>query len=232
MSDTTWIQGNVADAPVTERMTFIRKTYAHLLFAALAFVLLSWAFYRAGIGERILSMIGESQYGWLLVLGGFMVVGWMASAMAATAKTGIAYVGLGLYIVAEALIFSPIILIAHDMYPGVLPQATILTGLGFAALTFYVFSTKKDFSFLGPGLAVVGLLAIGTIVAGAIFGFNLGTWFSVLMILFACGAILYSTSKVLHKYTSTQYVAASLELFAAIALLFWYVLRLLMDLRR
>jgi FtsH-binding integral membrane protein len=36
---------------------------------------------------------------------------------------------------------------------------------------------------------------------------------------------------VLHKYTSTQYVAASLEIFAAVALLFWYVLRLFMGRR-
>lgn len=231
-NDQTWIAGNVAEAPLTERQLFIRKTYTHLLLAAAAFVALSWALYTAGIGRRILEMIGESQYGWLLVLGGFMVVGWMASGLAATAKPGLAYLGLGLYVAAEALIFSPVIFIAHDYFPGILPQAAILTGLGFGALTLYVFTTKKDFSFLGPALAVVGFCAIGAIVLGVIFGFNLGTWFSVLMILFACGAILYSTSKVLHKYTPTQYVAASLELFAAIALLFWYVLRLLMDLRR
>lgn len=231
-NDQTWIAGNVAEAPLTERQIFIRKTYTHLLLAAIAFVGLSWVFYNAGIGERILGMIGESQYGWLMILGAFMVVAWLASGLAATAKPGLAYMGLGLYVVAEALIFSPIILIAHDFYPGVLPQAAILTGLGFAALTFYVFTTKKDFSFLGPALTVIGFCAIGAIVLGAVFGFSLGTWFSVIMILFACGAILYTTSKVLHKYTSTQYVAASLELFAAIALLFWFVLRLLMDLRR
>jgi len=231
-NDQTWIAGNVAEAPLSERQLFIRKTYTHLLLAALAFVGLSWFFYTVGVGERILGLIGESQYGWLMVLGGFMVVGWLASGLAATARAGLAYLGLSLYVVAEALIFSPIILIAHDYYPGILPQAAILTGLGFAALTSYVFTTKKDFSFLGPALAVIGICAVGAIVLGAVFGFTLGTWFSALMILFACGAILYSTSKVLHKYTSTQYVAAALELFAAIALLFWYVLRLLMDLRR
>ena len=48
----------------------------------------------------------------------------------------------------------------------------------------------------------------------------------------ACGTILYSTSKVMHDYQTDQYVAASLELFAAVALLFWYVLRLLMSLQR
>jgi FtsH-binding integral membrane protein len=52
------------------------------------------------------------------------------------------------------------------------------------------------------------------------------------MILLASGYILYDTSNVLHHYRTDQYVAASLALFAAVALLFWYVLRLLMELNR
>jgi FtsH-binding integral membrane protein len=50
------------------------------------------------------------------------------------------------------------------------------------------------------------------------------------MILFASGAILYSTSKVMHEYETHQHVAAALELFAAVALLFWYVLRVVIAL--
>ncbi|HCN07761.1 MAG TPA: permease, partial [Lentisphaeria bacterium] len=44
--------------------------------------------------------------------------------------------------------------------------------------------------------------------------------------------ILYTTSKVLHDYGPSQYVGAALELFAAVALLFWYVLRIVMALRK
>ena len=230
-NDTTWIPGNVAQATLTERQLFIRRTYAHVLAAVLAFVGASYALYVAGVGERILEWISTSQYSWLLVIGAFMVVGWIATTMASQAKPGIAYLGLALEVVAQSLIFSPVIFLAHDYYPGVLPQATILTALIFGGLTAYVFITKKDFSFLGPALMIIGLAAVGAIVLGVIFGWNLGAWFSVLMILFASAVILYTTSKVLHKYTSTQYVAAALEIFAAVALLFWYVLRLLMDRR-
>ena len=52
------------------------------------------------------------------------------------------------------------------------------------------------------------------------------------MVLLACIAILHDTSKVIHHYPVESYVAASLELFASIALLFWYVLRILMRLSR
>jgi len=70
------------------------------------------------------------------------------------------------------------------------------------------------------------------IVAGAIFGFNLGLVFCAAMVVFAAGAILYSTSNVLHKYAPGQHVGAALELFSAVALLFWYVLRVVMELQR
>jgi FtsH-binding integral membrane protein len=99
----------------------------------------------------------------------------------------------------------------------------------FAGLTATVFITRTDFSFLKTALTVGGFIAIGAIVCGALFGFNLGMWFSVAMIVFACGAILYDTSNILHHYQEDQYVGASLQLFASVALLFWYVLRLFMS---
>jgi FtsH-binding integral membrane protein len=65
-------------------------------------------------------------------------------------------------------------------------------------------------------------------VASIFFGFSLGLLFSVLMVAFAAGFILYDTSNVLHHYRIGQHVAASLALFASVALLFWYVLRIVM----
>jgi hypothetical protein len=124
------------------------------------------------------------------------------------------------------------ITIAAKMAPGVLPEATVVTLAGFTGLTAFVLFSKKDFSFLGPALAIAGFVALGAIVCGAIFGFSLGLGFSALMILFASGAVVYSTSNVLRVYQTDQYVAAALDLFAAVALLFWYVLRILLELQR
>ena len=84
--------------------------------------------------------------------------------------------------------------------------------------------SRKDFSFLGSILRWAGLVALGLIIAGAVFGFQLGTFFTVGMIAFAGGAILYDTSNILHHYPEDRYVGASLELFASVALLFWYIL--------
>ena len=45
---------------------------------------------------------------------------------------------------------------------------------------------------------------------------------------FRRGYILYYTSNILHQYRTDQYVAAALALFASVALLFWYVIQIFM----
>ncbi len=89
--------------------------------------------------------------------------------------------------------------------------------------------TRKDFSFLRGVLMWGGVVAMLAIVGGILFGFELGTWFSVAMIGFAGAAILYDTSNVLHHFPEDRYVGAALQLFASVALMFWYVLRLFMS---
>jgi len=225
--------GAVYGSAVNERITFLRKTYTHLAGAIGLFVLFSYFFYASGVGLSILQMLQTSQFIWLLILGGFSLIGYMAQSMArADNPLGKQYLGLGIYTLAEALIFSPLLLIAGHMYPHVLVDATIVTLAVFGGLTAYVLIYNKDFSFLGGFLCVAGFVALAVIVVGVIFGFDLGVWFSGAMILFASMAILYSTSKVLKYYRADQYVGAALELFAAVALLFWYVLRILMQLQR
>ena len=57
-------------------------------------------------------------------------------------------------------------------------------------------------------------MALGLIICSAIFGFQLGLFFSVLMVGFAMAAILYDTSQIMTQFSKDQYVAASLSLFA------------------
>ncbi len=220
-------------APFEARAAFIRRTYTHLTGAVLAFVALSAIIVEAGIGEAMIGWLSGSQFGWLMFLGAFAVVGWLGQSMAHGARSaGTQYAGLGIYTLAEALIFAPLIYIAtRPEFAGALPTAAALTGLVFGGLSLYVHTTKKDFSFLGGALVAGGLVAIGLIVAGAIFGFSLGIWFCGAMILLAAGAILYDTSKILHHYGTDQHVAAALQLFASVALLFYYILMLLLRLQ-
>jgi FtsH-binding integral membrane protein len=141
------------------------------------------------------------------------------------------YAALAAYVVAESLIFVPLLWIANNVAPGAITSAAAVTFVAFAALTAIVFLTGKDFSFLRSLLFWGGIMALVLIAAGAAFGFQLGTYFSVAMVGFAGAAILYDTSNILHHYSEDRYVAAALELFASVALMLWYVLRLFMNRR-
>ena len=210
------------------RSKFIARTYGHLFAAIAGFTALEVFLFSNGMAENIARAMFQAS--WLLILGGFMIVGYLASWGAARAQSMPAqYLALGAYVVAEALIFVPLLYIANDIAPGAISSAAVVTLLGFAGLTAVAVSTGKDFSFLGSFLRWGGIVAILLIVASVLFGFQLGTFFSVAMIAFAGAAILYSTSKVLRTYPEDRYVSASLELFASVALMFWYVLRLFMS---
>ena len=142
------------------------------------------------------------------------------------------YMMYGLYIFAQEIIFVPLIYIALfyiDAGTDLLYQASVVTLGLFTGLSAVVFLTKKDFSFLRTGLTIGFFIALGLIVAGMLFGFNLGLWFSVGMCLLAGGAILYQTSNLIKQHGVEDYVPAAIGLFASLMLLFWYVLQIFMS---
>jgi FtsH-binding integral membrane protein len=161
-----------------------------------------------------------------------MVVSWLASRVAHLSTSRPAqYAALLGFVVAESLIFVPLLYLAESVAPGAITSAAVVTFFGFAGLTVVVFLTRKDFSFLRGILCWGGISALVLIAAGVVFGFQLGTFFSVAMVVLAGGAILYDTSNVLHHYPEDRYVAAALQLFASVALMLWYVLRLFLSRR-
>jgi FtsH-binding integral membrane protein len=218
------------------RSTFIQRTYAHLFGAILLFVALEAAVFTLVPMETLhglMQQIFASRYGWLVVLLGFMGVSWLANTWATSeVSRGMQYLGLLLYVVAEAIIFVPLLYIANAVAPMAIPAAGVLTIVMFGGLTAIVFVTKSDLTSWGKYLWLAGLGALGVAVCAVLFQFQLGVFFSGAMIVLASGYILYDTSNVLHRYRTEQYVAASLALFASVALLFWYILRLMMALRR
>lgn len=232
--------GTVAiNASEDARRTFIRKTYTHLAAAVYVFAALEWLFISLGWDETALRLIGSGGLMWLAVLGAFMVVSWIANSWALSATSiGKQYAGLFLYVFAESIIFLPLLALAKfksvqfvGQDVNVIAAAGITTAIMFAGLTALVFLSGKDFSFLGKflGLSMIGAFAL--IVASALFGFNLGIWFVVAMVVAACGYILYYTSQIMHQFRTDQYVAAALALFASVALLFWYILQIFMSSR-
>lgn len=214
-----------ADAPASERATFIRQTYLHLGGAVMAFVALEAVLLNLpGIDDVVRSLM-SSQLSWLVVMGAFIGVSYIATSWASSGTSvGMQYAGLGLYVVAQALIFVPLLWMAGNFGgPDVIPMAGLLTVVVFTGLTAIVFVTRADFSFLRTGLMVATFVALGLILCGIIFGFQLGLIFVGAMIALAAGYIL-------HHYRIGQHVAASLALFASVALMFYYMVILVMSL--
>jgi len=219
-----------AQAAADERTDFITKTYLHLAGAVAAFAALEAVLLNLPGIENLVGLMVGTRYGWLVVLGLFMLVSYIADNWARSAvKPNVQYLGLGLYVVAEAVIFVPLLFIARAVDPSIITTAAMTTLVLFGALTAVVFITRKDFSFLRTILMFGGFAALGLIVVAILFQFALGPIFTYAMIALACGYILYSTSNVLHHYRIGQHVAASLALFAAVALLLWYIVQLFMS---
>jgi len=226
-----------ANALPAERVAFIRKTYAHVAGAFLAFAGLEALLLRTSLGEQFIETVfargGNGAMFVLMLLfigGGYLAQYWAHSATTRTMQ----YVGLGLYVLLEVAIFLPLLYVADRYFANdhVIAKAGIMTLAIFAGLTLAVFVSRQDFSFLGPILGVISFGVLGLIFVAMLFpgaGLTLGTWFSFAMVALAAAYIIYDTSNVLHRYRPDQYVGAALELFASVALLFYYILRIVMS---
>lgn len=215
----------VVEASESERSVFYKKVYGHLAAAIILFIIVESILLSVIPRYTILSMI--EGFNWLFILGGFWLASLFSNRLATSQSKTVQYLGLALYIFIEAVIFLPLIFyVAYTNGEEVITQASIITFMLFVAITTIVFISNKDFSILKNILIIGGFISLGFIVAGIAFGFNLGLWFTTAMILIASGSILYETYQIKNKYTTDQYVGASLTLFASIMLLFWYIIRL------
>ena len=104
-----------AMAAADERAAFITKTYVHLVAAVGALVAIEAVLLQTGLGMQMVGMISGG-FGWLIVLGAFMLVSTVANRWAqSSTSVSKQYMGLGLYVVAEAVILLPILSLAQDM---------------------------------------------------------------------------------------------------------------------
>ncbi len=212
-------------AAADARAAFLQRTYSLLLAGVFCFAATLWA--AANVQAVTQLAVGLYKGGPLVCLlvlfgGGFAV-------RAVAQRHPINLVAYFAYTFLFGLLLAPLVLTVAAQAPEVLTQASIVTLLVFSGLTAYVFVSRKDFSFLGGALAIAAFGMLGLIVAGILFGFAPGLWFSVLGVLVFSGYILYDTSRILHHYPVNAHVAAAIELFVSLILLFQYILRLFLS---
>lgn len=222
--------GSTATQDVAERAQFIERTYLHLGGAMAAFVGLEYVFLHTPFMRQLGVSMLQTHWGLVLLL--FVAVSWIADYFARhSSSRPMQYLGLGLYVLAEAVIFVPLMMLAeHFGGADTIMTAGVSTLAIFAALTGIVMVTKKDFSWMRGALMILSLGALGLIVFSLLFGFQLGIFFVVFMIALSACYILYDTSNIMRHYHPQAYVAAALTLFASVALMFWYILQFVMSL--
>ena len=243
------IPGAVATLGVSDRVAFLRKTYGLLGVSLIAFALLTAGF--MGLATEASLRFSAWAFGgnlsWLIVLGLFMLVGYIAQRLAMSPSSrGLQLLGLGIFVAAESALLQPLLWVLIFRFGNramlssgvllsgqagtILVQSVVITLAIFIGLTATVFLTKKDFSFLGGILTIASFAVLGVILVSMLFGFSLGAFFCGAVVLIMAGYILYQTSLVMNYFPPSGYVAAALMLFSTIATLFWYVLQLVMSL--
>jgi hypothetical protein len=146
------------------------------------------------------------------------------------------YVWLGSYVLVESVVLVPVLSRAAADAPGAIRNAAFLTLLAFACGSVAAFALRRDLSFLG-GLvqSSLGLELIGVATAIA-FGFGLASGFALVMLVTALAALMHDVSAVFEDAaedddaerggSDDRHAAASLSLFASMALMFWSALSL------
>lgn len=223
--------GNVVSSlSVDQRAGFIRRTYAHVAMA-IGFMAVACAFLlQIGAGEILAPLMYGSTTSFFITFGLFIGAGIVADKWARSEhSTTMHYAALLGYAFVEAVIVVPFLYIATLYFPSAIMNAAITTGALVVGLTYIAFTTKKDFSFLGPFLTIGIVVGMGTVFASYLFGFNIGTIGIGLFVMLAGGSVLYYTSNIIHVYREHQHVAAALSLFASIAFMFRMVLQLFMS---
>lgn len=221
----------VASLDAEVRAAFLVRVYNNLVSAVAAFIIFEILLFGTGMAERIYNLVSGSGPTWLLILGGFMVVNWLATTAAHDVRDPARqYAGLFGLAAAEAVIFAPFLFYVFNVEgaggSATVASAAVVTVIGFAGLTGVGLLTRSDLSFMRPMLLWGGVMSIVLVIAAVLFGLELGVWFSLAMIALAGGSILYQTQVILRQYPEEAAVGAAVQLFASVMLLFWYVLRL------
>lgn len=223
----------VASASAEERRLFLRRVYGHLALATAGFVAVEAGLQALPFSLDIARKMTGSGVTWLLVILAFSALGAVASRWAGPGQPlSQQYLGLSLYTAGQAIIFLPIIAYARLSDPDALVIAGVLTLAVGVGLSLIALDPSTSFGFLRSALLIGGAVALGVIVVALLFGLSLGAWFSLAMIVFFAGSILYQTDQLTRTHRIDAYVSGALSLFASFMGLLWYVLRLVLGQRR
>ena len=195
----------------------IRNTYALLSMTLLFSAVMA--------GASVVLRVPPMAY--LLCIGGAFLLMWFVLPRFANsgAGLGIVFAITGLMGFALGPLLSMYLSLPNG--PQIIATAFGGTGAIFLALSAYVLTTRKDFSFMGGFLAVGMIVVLLAAIANIFIGMPvLHLTISAAIILLMSGFILYDTSRIIHG-GETNYVMATVGLYLSIFNIFVSLLQIL-----
>jgi uncharacterized protein len=212
---------------MTNSISFLKKVYINFIYGLMAFIAFAALFAYLQVPKFLLGLLNS---GWIAVIGliiFLIATYWLFNVLQTSSNRLLQYVGLFGYAMVESLIFSPLLYIASTV--GILIPVIVITVITFGILTAIVFMSGINFSFLKNFLILGSIVSLIFLIVSAIVGFNLTILFTTFMLILSAGWILYDTSNIANEYTDGQEVAAAGQLLASVLLLFWYIIRFLLE---
>jgi len=214
--------------PVRSRTTArlsISGVYARLLLGVAVFVAaLTWLVER-GAGDQLADHLADHPTH-LAILGGFLLLSWMAPRWLRTIRTQAGQWALYLAVIAvNTLLFLTPVTLAERHQPGTLVQLGGVTLAAFVALTALATALPGRFRAWRRQLNWLGLATLAAFLAARAGGVTLGVWYSLALIALAGAAILSDTQRI-RTWPAGRETAAALRLFSSLTTVLWHLLRL------
>ena len=239
----------VAKAAPAQRAAFIRSIYLHLALALLAFLVIEAVvvqlgildmFRETGLGQiaesrrpRLRLRLGSSRIGLMALIVAFMAVpaliadSWGKSAL----PQALHYAGLAVYLVIDALVLAPaLLMLVWIGSPQVLPAVALMTVFLMLGALAVVWLTDSDYAPVTIIFCLSGSVMLGMVATAMVLGASAGMLLFGLMQFYAVGALVVRTSQLMDEIEPQHYAGAALSLFASMPLLlpmfFIYVIQI------
>jgi len=214
-------------APVrtcTHARLSISGVYARLLLGVGVFVAaLTWLV-EHGVGDQLADHLARHPTH-LAILGGFLLLSWMAPRWLRTIRTPAGQWALYLAVIAtNTLLFLAPVTLAERHHPGTLVQLGGMTLAAFGALTVIATLLPGRFRTWRRQLNWLGLAILAAFLAARTVGVTLGAWYSLALLALAA-AILSDTQRI-RTWPAGRETAAALRLFSSLTTILWHLLRI------
>jgi FtsH-binding integral membrane protein len=206
------------------RLSYVRKVYSYFglgLLAAAGGALIT-------MNSGVVYTIAEHPYITL-----FAFLGTFFFATSSAKNPSRALPALLLFTFVNGAMISPLLFVIASGYvkgtgPGLIYNALFLTILIFAALTTYVFVSKKDFSYMGATLTIGIFMVFGALIVNMfVHSSSLDLALSIIIVILFSGFVLFDTSRILKRAHEIPPTLGALSLYLDFMNIFLALIRIL-----